>query len=207
MQTKDFNIAQHIKVFTNGDIIFQEGSKGREMYVILKGEVEITKLISGQPHVLSIIRSGEFFGEMSTIRGVPRVATARAIGQVECLGVNPDSFKAVLQRKPGFGIKVIKELCDRIEAANKQIEKMALLRELEKITVQLVNIATNYGQKPFTNMKINYDNALNEVASKIKSDREMVGKIFASMVKYNRIDVIVDAGIRYIQLSDKLLKN
>ena len=35
--------AKHVKLFSPGKTIFEEGDKGNEMYVIIQGEVEIRK--------------------------------------------------------------------------------------------------------------------------------------------------------------------
>jgi len=207
MGVSDFKIAQHIEVYKDNEIIFSEGSKGRDMYVIISGDIEISQIINNKPFTLSILEPGDFFGEMSTIRGVPRVATAKAIGKVEVIKVSPEIFKSMIQHKPGFGVKIIKELCNRIDSGNKKIEKLSLLNQMERIIVMLSNLATDYGAKPFKSIKIVYDNALNEIALKTKADKETVGKIIASLAKYNRIGVVEEDGIKYIGLTDKLLRH
>lgn len=205
-EESSFKATNHIKIYKKGSIIFSEGKKGREMYVILKGEIEITKMIHNESHTLSILKPGSFFGEMSTIRGSDRVATATAHSDVECLQVSPDTFKKMLQDKPGFGIKVIKELCNRIEAANKQIEKLTLLNQTERIIVILTNLATNYGSKPFKSMKIKYDIALTEIANKTKFDPKTVEKIVVTLARYGKMEVVDENDTKYINLTDKLLK-
>ncbi len=204
MVTKDFNIASHVKQYTDGLEIFSQGTKGRDMFVIMKGEVEITQMINNEPHVLSYLKAGEFFGEMSTIRGVPRIATAKARGAVECLRISPDAFKSMIQQKPGFGIKVIKVLCDRIEAGNKKLEKLTLLNQTEKIIVVLFNLATDHGQKAFKPIKILYNLVTSEIANKTKMDTETVGKVIATLARFGKLEVQEENNERYVNLSNKL---
>ena len=60
--------------------IFQEGTNGDAWFVILDGEVSVTKeMSSGPPHVLSHLHSGDTFGEMALLDDTPRMATTYAV--------------------------------------------------------------------------------------------------------------------------------
>ncbi len=205
MDQNNFNITNYIKIFQDNTNIFLEGTKGREMYVILKGEVEISRLINEERQILSKLKPGDFFGEMSTVRGSPRVATATAIGQVECVTVTPDIFKHMLQQRPGFGIKIIKELCNRLEDANERFEKMLLLNQTERVVVLLSNIATNYGTTPFKQMKIKYDSAIKEIAEKTQTDELAVEKTIDTLFRYGKLELVDEDDNRYISVTEQLL--
>jgi len=207
MNQQGFNVTNYVKKFSKDKVIFNEGSKGREMYVIIKGKIQISQLVNNQAHVLSIMEEGTFFGEMSTIRGVPRVATATAESDVELLVVSPSTFRDLLQTKPGFGIKVIKELCNRLEDSNKRIEKLALLNQIERVVRLLMNLVTDHGQKAFKPMKLDYGNVIKEIVKDTRNDTEMAGKILATLAKYKRINVVEQGDARYVDISGELLKN
>ena len=60
--------------------IFQEGTNGDAWFVILDGEVSVTKeMSSGPPHVLSHLHPGDTFGEMALLDDTPRMATTYAV--------------------------------------------------------------------------------------------------------------------------------
>ena len=67
--------------YTDGQVIFQEGSGGDWVYVIQRGAVEISKTITGKKYVLSVLETGEVFGELGYLGVIKRTATARAIGE------------------------------------------------------------------------------------------------------------------------------
>jgi len=208
MDRDEFKFSKHIKQFKNKDTIFEEGSKGREMYVILKGNVEISQKVSEETNVLSVLKPGDFFGEMSTIRAVPRVATAKAEGSADCLVVSPDIFKSMLQETPGFGIKIIKELCNRIESVNKQVEKLMLLNQTERVIVILSNMATDYGHRPIKAMKFAYNEVVDEIAGKTKTDEKTVEKAIVTLARYGRIEIIDNGhNEKYIQVTEKLMRH
>lgn len=206
MSQQDFNIKNHISVFRDGKTIFTEGDKGREMFVILKGEVEISQKVNNEPMVLKKMVVGDFFGEMSTIRGVPRVATATAVGHVECLRILPETFKTMIHHKPGFGIKIIKELCLRIENGNHSIRDLSMLHNMERIIVFLFNIATNGGVTAFEKKKIVYRTIVTNLAKQFQIDQESVGSILEELHKKAKIKIEDEGSTRFILLTEKLLE-
>ena len=48
-----------------GTVLFQEGDKGEEMYIIQSGRVKISKRTRGVEKNLATLEKGEFFGEMT----------------------------------------------------------------------------------------------------------------------------------------------
>ena len=65
--------------FAAGETVFREGEPGEKLYVILNGQVRISKHIPGSgEEALSILERGSFFGEMALVDGRPRSADAVA---------------------------------------------------------------------------------------------------------------------------------
>ena len=85
-----YNIALE-QSFNDGEIIFEEGSSGDWVYVVVSGAVEVSKTIKGTKYVLSILEPGEVFGEIALIGAIKRTATIRAIGETT-VGIVDRSF-------------------------------------------------------------------------------------------------------------------
>src|SRR5688500_16096621 len=68
----------HNREFNDGDLIFAEGDDSREMYVVVEGEVVVTKTSQRGEITLATLKKGDFVGEMSLLESLPRSATARA---------------------------------------------------------------------------------------------------------------------------------
>ena len=63
-----------------GTIVFKEGESGREMYVILDGEIEVLRRSKrGHETRVAILGPNDWFGEMSILDVLPRSATTRAL--------------------------------------------------------------------------------------------------------------------------------
>lgn len=76
-----------------GDAIFREGDPGRELFVVLEGEMEVTKKSRrGRDTRVAIFGPNDAFGEMSLIDMQPRSATVRALGPARLLRVSSEDM-------------------------------------------------------------------------------------------------------------------
>ncbi len=91
-----------------GHTIFREGTIGDAWFVILEGEVSVTKeMISGPPHVLSHLFSGDSFGEMALMDGAPRMATLYAEEETFLARLSRDAFMQLLRDGKMPAIKLL----------------------------------------------------------------------------------------------------
>jgi CRP-like cAMP-binding protein len=112
-------IEKCINEFDAGDIIFEEGSTGRELFVVLEGEVEIAKVNGGARTVLLTLGKGEFFGEMAVIDGSSRSATAiAAAAHTRVMRINHARFVYLVSQQPAFALMVMDALSKRLRASN-----------------------------------------------------------------------------------------
>lgn len=97
--SKDMNdkTGERIK-FNTGDIIFDEGEIGDMAYLVIAGEVEIFRSSGNRERVLATLDRGEIIGEMSLIDNSPRMASARALSDLELSIISRDSLKNRLDR-------------------------------------------------------------------------------------------------------------
>src|SRR6059058_2761588 len=71
-------IEKCINEYDVAEVIFEEGSTGRELYVVLEGKIDIVKATGATRTTIVTLGKGEFFGEMAVIDGSSRSATAIA---------------------------------------------------------------------------------------------------------------------------------
>ena len=88
--------------------IFQEGTTGDAWFVVLNGEVSVTKeMASGPPHVLSHLFPGDSFGEMALMDGAPRMATLYAVEDSLFARLSRESFMQLLRDGQMPAIKLL----------------------------------------------------------------------------------------------------
>ncbi|MCX7958251.1 MAG: cyclic nucleotide-binding domain-containing protein [Deltaproteobacteria bacterium] len=98
-----------LKDYKTGDIIFYEAEPGNSLYVIIEGEVEILrKDAEGKLKAIAVLKSGDFFGEMSLIDKEMRSATARAKSDVKALVLTSENLHSFAKiYRNGFTMVVI----------------------------------------------------------------------------------------------------
>ena len=102
------------KVFADGQMIFCEQESGGELYVIKTGKVEILKVAPPDEILLSILREGDIFGELSIVSSAPRSATAIAAGETVLLPVSRESLLSVFQKSPAIVGRILAALSQRL---------------------------------------------------------------------------------------------
>ncbi len=107
--------------------IFFEGDPGNRCYVIIKGDVRISKFIPNiGEEALAVLKAGDYFGEMALIDNFPRSAHAIANTDIEVLAISKSDLDTILISDRDLGYKLLwaftKTLSRRLRETN---EKMA----------------------------------------------------------------------------------
>ena len=110
-----------VQTFSDGETIFNEGDSSSEMFVVRTGKVEISKSVGGHSMRLAVLDRGSFFGEMSLLEGLPRSATARAIGDVSLLVLRPGTLLLQIRRDPTFAFELLQQLSGRIRDLDEKL--------------------------------------------------------------------------------------
>lgn len=82
-----------------GEIVFHEGDSGREMFVLLEGEVEVLRHSkSGRETRVAVLGPGDWFGEMSILDVLPRSATTRVVAPARLIRLTAHDLDALYRR-------------------------------------------------------------------------------------------------------------
>lgn len=115
-------LRQHdIRDYKDGDVIVREGEQASDMFVIRSGQVEILKSVGGHDVRLAVLDRGSFFGEMSLLEGLPRSATARALGDTSLLVLRAGTLLLQIRRNPTFAFEMLQQMSHRIRELNDKL--------------------------------------------------------------------------------------
>ncbi len=110
------------KAFKAGEIIFNQGELGSEMYVVEKGLVEVIMTVEPQKKVtLGEIGPNNFFGEMALFGDNRRTATARAVENTRVVVINSQIMKNQLSKLPKWFVSMFKTLIERLRETDRQL--------------------------------------------------------------------------------------
>jgi CRP/FNR family cyclic AMP-dependent transcriptional regulator len=107
-----------------GTMLFREGDKGEKMYVIRSGKVNIWKQISDSEITLAVLGSGEFFGEMALLEGLPRSAGATVVEEALLIEVEQAAFETLVRKNGEIAVRLMRRLSSRLREADRQIQSL-----------------------------------------------------------------------------------
>jgi CRP/FNR family cyclic AMP-dependent transcriptional regulator len=95
-----------------GTVLCREGKIGREFFVIVDGDAEVTK----KGKTIATRGAGDFVGEIALLTTTTRTATVTATTPLRCFILTQSDFRRVLDANPGVQLKVMKALAERLAA-------------------------------------------------------------------------------------------
>ena len=98
-----------------GTVLCHENALEDTFYLILEGEVEVTKVINNdQTRLLKTLGPGDFFGEMALIHNAPRAATVKTISPLITLEIHREEFGRVLKNSSSVSLAMVREISQRL---------------------------------------------------------------------------------------------
>jgi CRP-like cAMP-binding protein len=105
--------------FVRDAFICKEGEKADSMFIIKSGIVQIfCDDGKGGRNILTHLKLGDFFGEMSLLTEEPRTASSVALAETEVLKIKKEEFYAIIKASSDVALSIIRTLCDRLTKTN-----------------------------------------------------------------------------------------
>jgi len=176
-------------------LLFAEGEKGNNLYIIQEGAVKITRITDNQEVVLEVLKKGSVLGEMAMIEDKPRGATAEIYEDSVLMSVNKENFTNLINDQPDLVLRLLTTIAERIwlryrQLTNTLIENLvgrlydALLIQLEKDRADLTSTNPhmfNFDFKELVVMAGVPEEKTQELFNKLSSARRITenkGKLF-----------------------------
>ncbi len=109
------------------DVLFREGSRGDDMYILLEGTLKVYK----ESRFITLIQPVDYIGEMAIIESKPRSATVQAIKPSILLQITMEQFQGYLSQQPESLVSLMRTLSQRIrrntEIIAEEFEKANIL--------------------------------------------------------------------------------
>jgi CRP-like cAMP-binding protein len=104
--------------FPAGHVIARQGEIGTGFFVIVEGDVRVVR----DGAELARLGPGDFFGEMSVIDGLPRVAQVVATTDTRCLALATWEFERLILDHPTIGLAILRGLSARLRSRTEQTQ-------------------------------------------------------------------------------------
>jgi CRP-like cAMP-binding protein len=107
--------------YPEGELVFEKGSPGEALYVVLSGQVRIYDEVDGREVEVARTRPGDYFGEMSLLLTSTHTKSVRAVEDSELLVLDKDSFRRLLDTNPDVADLVHKRLEERLPETERRL--------------------------------------------------------------------------------------
>lgn len=174
--------------FKQGESIFAQGDPGQVLYLIESGQVRIF-VHGSEGHERSVVfyGSGDIFGELAVIDGLPRSASAEATENTVVYTLNRDLFREHMRRAPQLALNFMKALSVRVRHTTDQVGNLALLDVPSRLARKLLELAQNHGQVEAEGVRVNLTLTQSELASMIGATRESINKALGNFKRQGLI--------------------
>ena len=112
-----------IRRFDAGTTILRQGSSAVALYLLLDGEVEVTREPEegGRPVPLARLQPGDIFGEMAVLDDDTRSSSITTLAPTRCALLSRWELLQELRRHPELAIELIRVLARRIRVMDERL--------------------------------------------------------------------------------------
>ncbi len=185
--------------------IYRVGQAGDSLHIVLEGRVKVSLLSEeGKEAILSILGTGEVFGEMSLFDGEPRSATVTTMERCRFLVLRRQAFLPFLENRPQVMLELIAEMSHRLRATNTLVGNLSFLNLSARLARILLNLVQQYGKVSPQGIVIGLKLSQEELGHLVGVSRESVNRQLRLWVESGLIDY--DHGTLVVLNSDALFR-
>lgn len=177
-------------VLPAGSVLFEQGQESDGLYLVVAGIVRIYLTASdGREATINLLEDGEVIGEIALIDGLPRSAGAAALTETRLIFIPHRPFCEMLDTSARLGRQVMLMLCERLRAANDQVDQ-AIFHDLRyRLLLLLQQLAVIHGRVEKEAATVELDLTQGNLAQMLGASREAVNKQLRSLAKEGRLVV------------------
>jgi len=178
------------KTADRAEMVLLEGESAENLYFVASGVVKVFKTsVEGKEQILSIVRPGESFNDVSIFDDGPNPASVRTMGPVLLYGIKKSYMEAILRDHPQIALNVIKVLARRVRHLLSLVEDLSFKHVIGRVAkILLEHIGGEMGRGPRLTQQ--------EMAAMAGTAREVVGRSLkeleeAGAIKLDRHRIII----------------
>jgi len=168
----------------NSMVLFAD-DPGDTLFIVVRGQVKVVLVgEDGREVILSILKDGDFFGEMALIDDRPRSASVIATAASDTLVLRRADFQQCLETSPRIALGLLQELSRRLRFADDKIGGLVLLDVNGRIARLLLQLAEEHGGSEIPRPATHHT-----LAQMVGSSRETVSRTLRDLQTQGLIDV------------------
>lgn len=171
-----------------GDIIYQNGQKAHNFYIVDSGRLRTYRLAeNGKLQTLRYVKAGEFAGDLAYFRQLPAYeAYADAIVATDLCYIDYQDLDNLLLRYPVIQKAMLKALADRLS----NLENLTLSITTTSAEERLLHYLTEMSVINAENKRVTKNNySRKEAASYLGMSPETMSRLLTTLAKKNKLAI------------------
>ena len=126
-----------------GEVLIREGDQADALFVVLDGELEVTRR-SGESRIpLAVVGPGSLQGEIAALEGGRRLASVAALREAEVLRIPVEALRELLATGPDVALSVVRTAVARLRAMESTLREREKLAALGTLSAGLAHELNN----------------------------------------------------------------
>lgn len=158
----------------SGRTLVSLGAHSDNVYVVLKGRVQVTLFsLGGREVILRSLGEGAIFGEIAAIDGHPRSATIVALSSCSLASIDAAAFREAVTADPEAALWLARRLTSQVRDLTERVFELNALRVSSRLHCELLRLCADGGGGT-TDVKIEPAPTHADLAARIGTHREAV---------------------------------
>lgn len=169
--------------FKKGEFLFREGQEAKEMFIILSGKVQISKMnAEGKELYLRLCNKNDIVGELTLFTIGPRyLFNARVVEEGEAAAVNIENLEHTLFNNSKLAYQFLKWMNDHIRKTITKFRDLVLHGKKGALYSTLIRLSNSYGIQKDDGIHINVSITNQDLANYCGTARESVSRMLGEL--------------------------
>ena len=194
-QQRDVLRAAMRRRYRDGDTLFHQGDPGDTVHLLDRGHVALRIVnVRGVLLTVDILGPGSTFGEQTLVEpNAHRTASVVAIGGVETLTIDRDSFAEILRRHPAAATVLVEMLASQVRRMTEMLLDSHSMPAEERVIKQLRRLAIGFCEGNIATLPITQEELASMAATtRPTANRALQPLVNDGSVRLGRGRIIID---------------
>ncbi len=131
-----------------GAFFFYQGDESRMMYVIVEGQVKLTKITpAGHQVIVNIFGPGEGLGIIVSLNNTPYPLSAEVLEACTVIGWDRDTMLKLMRERPQLALNGMAMVGKRFSQMQSQFEELATQRVEQRVARTILRLVRQFGRR------------------------------------------------------------
>ncbi len=170
--------------------VVTQDEPGDALFIIAKGRMKVVLYgDNGREVILTLLKAGDFFGEMALLDDLPRSANVIALADSRVLVLKRDAFVDHIKNSPTTALNVMAEISRRLRRADEIIGNLATLDVYGRVAHLMIDLAKKDGEEVEGGILIRERPTQQDIASMIGTSRETVSRVLSEFQRRGFVEM------------------